>query len=149
MPITVQIKGGDTIKRDLRALTPEVSRLAILRLAQVAYDSAQDGAGKHARSVPSPLFRSLYNRAVPGGREVGHDLSAAPHAVFVHWGTRPHIIRPKTRKALRWARGGAFHFARAVNHPGYRGDAWMLRAADDAVRQFSAIIDRSFRDAAS
>jgi hypothetical protein len=66
----------------------------------------------------------------------------------VHWGTRPHKIRPKTKKALRWAQGGAFQFAREVNHPGYRGDPWMIRAADDAIRQFAAVIDTAFKDAA-
>ena len=144
MPITITVNGATTT--GLREIPAEASRLAILRLSQIAYDSAQKGAGAHNKT--GALFRSLYNRAIPGGRMVGHDLSAAPHAVFVHWGTRPHKIRPKAKKALRWAQGGAFQFAREVNHPGYRGDAWMIRAADDAIRQFAAVIDTAFKDAA-
>lgn len=145
--ITVKVSGIPEARSFVTKLTPEASRLAVLRMSQAAYDSAQAGAGAHNKT--GALFRSLFNKAIPGGREVGHDLTAAPHAVFVHWGTRPHIIRPKTRKALRWSRGGAFHFARFVKHPGYAGDAWMLRAADDAVRQFATIIDRSIKDAAA
>jgi hypothetical protein len=35
-----------------------------------------------------------------------------------------------------------------VNHPGYRGDAYLARAADDAVRQFAAIVDRALKESA-
>jgi hypothetical protein len=145
MPITATIRGLETLKPELQKLAPEALRLAILRMSQQAYDYAQNAAGKHNKT--GALFRSLYNRQVIGGREVGHDLRAAPHAVFVHWGTRAHTIRPKTRKALRWSAGGRFVFAKQVRHPGYAGDAWMVRAADEAVRNFSATITQAFRDA--
>ena len=59
------------------------------------------GAGRHFKT--GALFRSLYNRSIPHGREVGHDPQAAPHALFVNFGTRAHRIYPKSKKALRWA----------------------------------------------
>ncbi len=60
--------------------------------------------------------------------------------MFVHWGTKPHEIRPRRRKVLRWPAGDEFVFARKVRHPGYEGDAYLVRAADDAVRAFDAIV---------
>lgn len=146
MPINATIRGIETLKPELKAIAPDALRLALLRMSQQAYDYAQDAAGRHNKT--GALFRSLYNRQVIGGREVGHDLRAAPHAVFVHWGTRAHIIRPKSRKALRWTSGGRFVFAKQVRHPGYAGDAWMVRAADEVVRRFSATIAEAFKDAA-
>jgi Phage virion morphogenesis family len=39
-----------------------------------------------------------------------------PAARFFHFGTKPHIIRPRTKKALYWI--GAKHPVAKVNHPG-------------------------------
>src|SRR5688572_9681029 len=43
----------------------------------------------------------------------------ADYAVYVHQGTRPHSIQPRTKKALFWK--GARHPVRGVQHPGTRG----------------------------
>lgn len=41
------------------------------------------------------------------------DKNYAPH---LEYGTRPHVIRPKTKKALFWE--GAEHPVKVVHHPG-------------------------------
>lgn len=48
--------------------------------------------------------------------------SDRPYAAIHQFGgrTRPHVIRPKHRKALRWGSGAAAHFATEVHHPGSR-----------------------------
>lgn len=132
----------------LRGLPPALERSTILRMSQIAYDAAQRGAGRHSKpGGTGALFQSLYNRSRPNnGREVGHDPQRAPHAVFVNLGTRPHEIRPRNKKALRWAGSGVFHFAKVVKHPGYRGDAYMIEAATLAVREFRAIVDAAMKD---
>ncbi len=141
--ITVRIGNTGQVQKLLAELTPQLTKTVILRLSQETYDSAQAGAGRHNKT--GALFRSLYNRTTPTGRAVGHDTQAAPQAAFVNLGTKPHVIVPKKGKALRWPAGGKFAFAKRVNHPGYKGDAYLFRAADDAVRQFTAIVDDAFR----
>lgn len=44
------------------------------------------------------------------------------YAGFVEYGTEPHVIGPRNRRALRFPVGGGagFAFAREVNHPGSR-----------------------------
>lgn len=42
-------------------------------------------------------------------------------AKFVHDGTRPHIIRPKNRKALSFTWNGEKVIYKQVKHPGYGG----------------------------
>jgi hypothetical protein len=143
MAITVRFLGISEARGLFEQLPKRLERQTILRMSQIAYDEAQAGAGRHHKT--GALFRSLYNRQIPNGREVGHDPDAAPHALFVNFGTRPHVIRPKEKKALRWSAGGKFIFAKAVNHPGYAGDPYMVRAADESIRQFTTIIDEEFR----
>lgn len=144
MTIFVKFTGLSDVTGTLQRLPAEFEHQTILRMSQAAYDVAQVGAGRHNKT--GALFQSLYNRSIPNGREVGHDTARAPHAVFVNLGTRPHEIRPSKKKALRWASGGGFFFAGKVNHPGYRGDAYLIEAATQAVRQFASIVDAAFKE---
>jgi Bacteriophage HK97-gp10, putative tail-component len=56
---------------------------------------------------------------------IGSDLN---YASMVHDGTRPHIIRPKRAKALRFRVGGRIVYARMVRHPGTRARPFLDRA---------------------
>ena len=135
MKVTVKVSGTQAVRLQMQRL----ARAPFKALAQTAEDVeelAEAGAAKHNKT--GALVRSLYLRRIADGFEVGHDLQHAPHAVFVHWGTKPHVIRPKNRKTLRWPSGGAFSFARSARHPGYKGDPWLVRAAAQAPRLFAA-----------
>lgn len=146
MAISVRFTGLNTLASGLAKIPESMERSAIRQMSQVAFDSAYKGSDSHSKT--GALTRSLYNKMIPKGREVGHDPSVAPHALFVNLGTRPHKIRPKNKKALRWVGGGGrFVFAGEVNHPGYRGDAYVFRAAAEAVREFAKIIENATKEA--
>ncbi len=153
MSIQVRITGAETLLADLQQLPLRLEASVIRQMSQVAYDKMQAGAGRHFKT--GALFRSLYNRSIPKGREVGHDPLATrikgtdlSYDRLVIFGTKPHKIYPKNKKALRWSGGGAFHFAKFVNHPGYRGDNYMQAAADAAVVQFAAIVTAAMKEQA-
>jgi hypothetical protein len=50
--------------------------------------------------------------------EIGY---TAPYARWLHEGTRPYTIVPKTARALRFQVGKRVVFAKRVRHPGLRG----------------------------
>lgn len=55
------------------------------------------------------------------GRSVTWEiLSPAPYSQYVEAGTRPHIIRARNARALRFQVGGRTVFAKQVSHPGTR-----------------------------
>jgi hypothetical protein len=145
MTLFVKFQGLSEATGTLRKLTAHLEKQTILEMSQVAYDRALLGADQHNKT--GALRQSLFNRAIPKGREVGHDPQRAPHAIFVQLGTRPHEIRPKDKKALRWASGGAFFFAKVVKHPGYVGDAYLIHAATLAVQKFRDILDDAMKGA--
>jgi len=143
--IEINPTGIEAIRATFKALVPEVRDKVLRGLAQVAFDTAQRQVDTHTKT--GALARSLRLRSDgSGGWSIEHDLQHAPYALFVHWGTRPHDIRPRQKKVLRWPGGTGGHtgfvFARFVHHPGYAGDAWLVQAAEDAVRQFDAIVRR-------
>jgi len=131
----------DAIRRSLQRLVPDLHADVTRETAQEAFDAALAGADRHTKT--GALKRSLKLRKLmfTGGEryEIYHDLKAAPHALFVHWGTKPHLIRPKNRKALRWEGPNGFIFARIVHHPGYKGDPYLENARSSVVRGFTRI----------
>lgn len=58
--------------------------------------------------------------------------SLNPHSLLVHNGSRRHKIVPRSKQYLRFRVGGRVVFARAVSHPGYKGDPFLTRALRDA-----------------
>jgi hypothetical protein len=57
----------------------------------------------------------------------------APYAAPVHEGARPHVIRPRNARALRFEINGRVVFARRVNHPGQRAQPFLTNAAHRVV----------------
>ena len=68
--------------------------------------------------------------------EIGTNLN---YALYVHRKTKPHIIVPKTKKALYWK--GAAHPYRIVHHPGTKANPFMERG----VRKAEPSINRRFQ----
>jgi hypothetical protein len=143
--IDVEASGADQVRRAFQQLDAVVRREALAETAQRAFERTQDAADRHSRT--GALARSVTITRDGDGWFVGHRLQMAPHALFVHWGTRPHLIRPKKRKALRWVAGGQFAFARVVRHPGFRGDPYLVRAAAEVPRLFAEAVERRLRAA--
>lgn len=54
--------------------------------------------------------------------------SDTPYSVFVHEGTRPHIIRPVRKQVLKFQVGGRNVFTKEVNHPGTKPRPFLLKA---------------------
>ena len=55
------------------------------------------------------------------------------YAAFVNDGTRPHIIRPRNARALRFVVGGQVVYAKVVHHPGTRPNPFLDRALREVL----------------
>lgn len=161
--ITVSIEGIDGVQQTLARLVPKSER-AVLELAERIHELAVAGAEKHRKSGALVDAFGHGPQKIPGGWSIGADRQRAPHAVFVHWGTKPHPIFPSgaslvaqkrlsgkfkvekgQRQVLRWQVGGRNIFARFVNHPGYKGDPFLVNAANQAMREFPRMVEQSMK----
>ncbi|MGQ9815718.1 MAG: hypothetical protein ACUVR3_11320 [Candidatus Roseilinea sp.] len=127
------------IRRRMIAMVPELTREVTEETAQKAFEEARAAADRHTKT--GALVRSLKLRRLSDKKlEVYHDLQIAPHALFVHWGTRAHEIRPKQNRPnphLRFVgSNGGFVFVKRVWHPGYKGDPYLVRARTAVAQQF-------------
>jgi hypothetical protein len=64
---------------------------------------------------------------------VAYVVSEHPASVYVIYGTRPHIIRPRRARALRFEAGGRPVYARVVHHPGNAANDFLGRALHEAL----------------
>jgi len=103
-------------------------------LGQLARQTAALAVRLAPEGKTGDLKRSISFRPIGNGQwEV---VANTRYALFVHEGTRPHLI-PKTPKTnadrpawLRWVdqETGEVRFARQVNHPGTRPQPFLLGA---------------------
>lgn len=56
------------------------------------------------------------------------------YAEMVNDGTRPHLIRPRRAKALRFTVGGRVVYAKVVHHPGTRPNPFLDKALQKVAR---------------
>lgn len=81
----------------------------------------------------------------------GEVAAGAPYAAAIEFGSRPHDIVPKHRKALRWPAEGGFRFARRVRHPGTAPRRFLADALDqawpDLVAEAGAAVELAAHDA--
>lgn len=145
MKISVNVAGIDAVRANFARLNDALQNKALANTAVEIEQYITQQADTHSKT--GQLVRSIDSRKVPVGYEIFHDLQHAPHAVFVHWGAKAHVIKPKDKKVLRWVAGDQFAFAKEVHHPGYKGDPWMKRAADLAPRIFAKHVETLLRSA--
>ena len=109
--------------------------------APVSPGSAAEGESAVAEATGF-LLRSINTGPVEGDFVTGITgtvSASAPYALHVEYGTKAHIIRPKNKKALRWASGGGaggWAFAKSVKHPGTTAQPFLrpaLTASRDAI----------------
>jgi hypothetical protein len=60
--------------------------------------------------------------------------NTASYAHAIDLGAKPHVIRPRRARALRFITRGKLVFARKVNHPGNKPYRFLYNAADAAGR---------------
>jgi hypothetical protein len=73
--------------------------------------------------------RSVERKGLRG--DVG---SPVKYAAAHHEGAKPHVIRPRSKKYLRFVVGGTVVFATRVHHPGNRPNPYLTRWLREAVK---------------
>jgi hypothetical protein len=136
---------GKVIKK-LKRLGSEYPKEFIARATHDLHDNAVKNASKHTKS--GRLENNIEMRITNDSGEIyianagmvkkwrGKHVN---YGIFVHFGSKPHIIKPKHKKALRWGGSSVFHFAKSVKHPGYKGDPFMYNALKTTQRKLNQI----------
>lgn len=120
MTAEVRIDPG-AIARALRLRNGVVARRLAARTERTARFAEQEAPGRMGNFVSWRIDDGP--RGLQGVITCDH-----PATRFVLDGTRPHIIRPRRKKALRFEIGGREVFAAVVHHPGTKPNNFLGRA---------------------
>ena len=155
----IELKGVAPLLVDIRKLPDALKDQTIKQVSNLAFESMLKGAARHTKTGGTGrLYASLDNKPIQGGgRRVAHDLSQTQtlwyrggglwsYSVFVNFGSRPHVIEPRNKKALRWATPDGFAFSGGHEHPGYKGDNYRDKAIDESIDALKDIVRRTLRD---
>jgi hypothetical protein len=114
------------IARLLRLPSGVVDRNLRRRVERVQRSAERLAPGSMGQTITSSI---RYTSDGP----VGSITVRHPAALFVVYGTRPHIIRPRRRDGvLRFTVNGRVVYAKYANHPGTQPNRFMIEALREA-----------------
>lgn len=128
MSVTVRIDQG-ALARILRARGGLARRSLERRTERVADVARATAPGRSARYISTTYTED--------GRGIqGHVVFSHPKARVIVHPTRPHIIRARRARALRFRSRatGDIVFRKMVRHPGTKGNDFLVRALQAARR---------------
>ncbi|MDD5068486.1 MAG: hypothetical protein PHN89_02720 [Candidatus Pacebacteria bacterium] len=164
MTLNIKVEGLDDVIKGLEK-SPEMTVNEISKAIQSSLNTirtktireAPIGKGKN----PGLLKRSVQPYRMESRLRGKIDVTA-PYAEAVHQGSRPHEIRPKTKKALAFEIGGWRGYTtsssgksyygkkegsnvvvRHVHHPGYKGNPFFSRAIEKSLAEINRFFDRA------
>ncbi|WNI20285.1 hypothetical protein [Actinacidiphila sp. ITFR-21] len=120
MSVEVTIDPG-RIARLLRLRNGPVERKLRERTERVEAIAKREAPGHMGDFISSDVVESP--RGLQGVITCNH-----PAVQYVLRGTRPHIIRPRRARALRFEVGGRVVFSKLVHHPGTDANDFLGRA---------------------
>lgn len=125
MSVTVTID-ATLLERALRRPGGVGERLLLRRAERVA---------QRARELAPGTMKDHITTHVEGsGRGLAaYVVSEHPATQYVIYGTRPHIIRPRRARALRFEVGGRVVYAAYAQHPGTRPNDFLGHALREVL----------------
>jgi HK97 gp10 family phage protein len=125
------VKGLSELQKFLDTLAPRVEKNIMRGALRAGMNTVKPVAQSNVHSVSGLLAKGLRVGTRARGGTVTASLKATgPHAFiarFVEYGTRPHVIRPKSGGVMALGTG---IFRSSVMHPGARPKPFMRPALD-------------------
>lgn len=96
--------------------------------------------------LKAPVKTGMLRASIHGGVEGNYIYvaSATPYDVYVEYGSTPHEIKPKRRKALAFKKDGKEVIVKKVRHPGARPQPFLRPAANEGKAKLIELLTREF-----
>ena len=147
--MSITIYGLEEIQDRLNHIDYNLKHEVVKKVTKEAFKNVKRRAKKHTvtgnmEDNISFRVRKEYGEIFieDNGMMVEHKGKNINYASFVLFGTRKHIIKPKDKKSLRFSSVGAFVYAKAVKHPGYKGDNFLHDGVQDTFAKLDKIINK-------
>lgn len=145
--MSFKVEGLDEVRQALKDAPAELVKALRIEWGIIGKEIQKEARLNHKYTTRSGnLDRSVSYRTEPNAKGLTMFLNrgVAPYGAAVHDGSRPHTIRPKTKKALS---NGTELFGKRVNHPGTTADPFLLDAVKNALPFIKDRIVAAYRKA--
>lgn len=117
MAVKARFIGREALNKKLRALVPNIDEEVEKAQLAAAQDLAKDIAARAPLGEDGDYRRSISAEVLPERKAAG--VFAAWYWRFIEFGTRPHKIRGRSGRNLRFiGLNGRWVSKRIINHPG-------------------------------
>jgi hypothetical protein len=129
--VSVKIENLEELRRAFKE-SPQIAE----RWIQKALDASMiELRNARAGNVPIRTGGLIHSFKLISGRLWARLWPDIPYAIYVHEGTRPHVILPLRKRALYWP--GAAHPVRSVQHPGSKPNRFLERMGQSAQKKIN------------
>jgi len=119
------------IEADSGILEEETNKLSVNLESNIKVEAPYD-QGRLRRSIR--VDSRIYNNySIITGT---WDENLAPHGIYVLTGTKPHEIRPRSKKALAWDGMPTDYPVMVVNHPGTKPNDFLGRGLQRTLEAY-------------
>jgi len=140
MAITIKINGLDRFIKNLDK-SPKSMNQKLQEAINISALYTTEEIKKVTPRKTSRLRRSILPRFLNLSAIIEPNVK---YAIFVHEGTRPHIITPRNKKALYWK--GAMHPVKRVMHPGTKANPFMEIGAENSRKGIEEIFNKKINE---
>jgi len=121
---------------DIRILADKLESDILPRVVETAADYAEAIMASKVPVRTGRLLGSIQKRTQGSEAVIG---PTEPYAVYVEYGTAPHVILPVFSKVLAFEVGGKMVFTSIVHHPGTRPRPFVHETAEDLKARIPGI----------
>lgn len=131
----------DAVELAERALEANVRAALVASAVGVANQARTSHEYKdRTRTLTNSIHSGRLSGSWTSGTLTVTVIADAGHAAPIEYGSRPHEIRPRRRKYLRFVVGGRTVFAKRVHHPGTRPYEFLAKALEVQMAAFEGRI---------
>ena len=132
MRIDVNVTGGKEVADWISRLPAQINdRLTMSHkiIAKKVIKDAEQIVNKEINDKHQHISGSMFTKVYDGGltSEIYIDQNNKP-AIYIHDGTKEHMVKPKGKKALYWVEGGGKMFSKGHMVKGIKKHQFLYRA---------------------
>ena len=150
--ISVEVTNISDLEKFVKGFGEETRKIAIEAAEDMVLE-ADRLAKEHARDKSRrPFLRTgRYLNSIHAeinkrdSQVTGKIASNVEYAGVLEHGSKPHVIIPRTRKALKFMVGGKAVFAKKVKHPGTPAFKVLTGAAEDVVKRSQDFVNKAMK----
>jgi HK97 gp10 family phage protein len=141
----IKIEGLTELKSAFKVV-PEVAIPELKKAIQTSVNLIRPIMVKNAPYRKGKLRQNIYARTSGLKGMVGPDLNATKYALYVHEGTKPYVIYPRTKKFLAFKIGSKWVFTKKVNHPGIKSNPFVKNTVVEIEPYVKQIFSNSLQN---